>query len=61
MAPPVTPRLSLVENELRKEQSQLSSVLTQKERLIEAQHQRIQELNAANNQLHSALASLQDR
>ncbi|XP_043231373.1 ras GTPase-activating protein raskol-like isoform X2 [Amphibalanus amphitrite] len=54
-------RLSLVENELRKEQSQLTSVLTQKERLIEAQHQRIQELNAANNQLHSALASLQDR
>ena len=50
-----------MENELRKEQSQLTSVLTQKERLIEAQHQRIQELNAANNQLHSALASLQDR
>jgi len=54
-------RLSLVETELRQEQSQLNNVLTQKERLIEAQQVRIQELNAANNQLHSALATLQDR
>ncbi|XP_037083151.1 ras GTPase-activating protein nGAP-like [Pollicipes pollicipes] len=51
-------RLSLVEHELRREQSQLSSVLTEKERVIEAQHSRIQELNAANSQLHTMLASL---
>ncbi|KAF0303800.1 putative Ras GTPase-activating protein [Amphibalanus amphitrite] len=51
-------RLSLVEHELRREQSQLTSVLSEKERVIEAQNSRIQELNAANSQLHSLLASL---
>jgi len=51
-------RLSLVEHELRREQGQLSSVLTQKERVIEEQNSRIQELHEANSQLHNILASL---
>lgn len=50
-------RLSVVEDELRREQSQLTCALTEKERVIQAQSMRIAELNAANCQL---LACLQE-
>jgi RAS protein activator-like 2 len=50
-----------VEGELRKEQQELQTVVSEKQLIIEAQEQRIQALDAANNRLLSALNQLKDR
>jgi len=49
-----------VEDELRREQQKMTDTLSHKQRVIEAQEQKIAALDAANNRLLAALASLQD-
>lgn len=50
-----------VEEELRREQQKMSDALSHKQRVIEAQEHQIAALDAANNRLLSALATLKDR
>ena len=54
-------RLMSVEEELRREQQKMSDALSHKQRVIEAQEHQIAALDAANNRLLSALATLKDR
>ncbi|ELT88294.1 hypothetical protein CAPTEDRAFT_225557 [Capitella teleta] len=54
-------RLMTVEGELRKEQQELQTVVSEKQQIIEVQEQRIHALDAANNRLLSALNQLKDR
>ncbi|XP_034247586.1 ras GTPase-activating protein nGAP-like isoform X3 [Thrips palmi] len=54
-------RLMSVEDELRREQQKMSDALSHKQRVIEAQEHQIAALDAANNRLLSALATLKDR
>lgn len=50
-----------VEEELRKEQQDLQTMVVEKQKVIEIQEQRIEGLDAANNRLLCALGSLRDR
>jgi len=54
-------RLITVEEELRREQCELQTVVSQKQKIIDAQERRIQSLDAANNRLLSALNQLKER
>lgn len=50
-----------MEEELRREQFEMSMALTHKQRVIEQQGLQIAELDAANNKLMSALSTLRNR
>ena len=54
-------RLINVEEELRREQVELQSIVGQKQQIIDMQERRIQSLDAANARLLSALHQLKDR
>ena len=54
-------RLITVEGELRKEQVELQTVVSEKQKIIDVQEQRIHALDAANNRLLSALGQLKER
>lgn len=54
-------RLIGVEEELRKEQQEMQSIVIAKQQVIEAQERRIQSLDNANARLLAALTQLKDR
>ncbi|CAH1787049.1 unnamed protein product [Owenia fusiformis] len=54
-------RLVTVEENLKKEQTELRSVVSQKQRTLEIQEKRIQTLDATNQRLLTALNQLKDR
>ena len=54
-------RLINTEENLRKEQNQLQTVVSEKQRIIDNQERRIQALDAANNRLLGALNQLKER
>lgn len=54
-------RLITVEEELRREQQEMQSVIYAKQKVIDAQERKIQTLDAANTRLLAALAQLKER
>jgi hypothetical protein len=54
-------RLLAVEEELRREQSTMASMINVKQQVIHAQEEKIQALDAANSRLLGALSQLKDR
>ncbi|XP_064648942.1 ras GTPase-activating protein nGAP-like isoform X4 [Lineus longissimus] len=54
-------RLVGMENELRREQTEMSSILSQKQNVITSQEKRIHNLDVANSRLLGALGQLKDR
>ncbi|CAG0918040.1 unnamed protein product [Notodromas monacha] len=54
-------RLLTVEDELRREQSTMASMINVKQQVIHAQEEKIQALDAANSRLLGALSQLKDR